>query len=281
MAEVRTRDEALLAVDRALSQWLATAAGVLQQATASAAGARSVADTEARKWATRASALKAQLDAVRGGEDPRHLTQELNRTQEAQQRAQQAAAAIDGIVRRLDALQRSHVQQSTSLVNDARADLSRRIGDLRAYRATGGAATGSESASQSPISVDTYSPWAGTGVGSVDVNSANFSSNPILDGFGKGGTTRSDYRWAVQAWHEVVAPGISRGLTRQDFASRDAEHGALPLRRTAAVYDLFLGDADRIRVSRMADGTYDVTNGRHRLQIARELGIDQMPGEVT
>lgn len=52
------------------------------------------------------------------------------------------------------------------------------------------------------------------------------------------------------------------------------------LRRTADAYDMFLGDTDRIRLSRDADGRLDVVNGRHRIIVARDLGIKHLPGTI-
>lgn len=114
---------------------------------------------------------------------------------------------------------------------------------------------------------------------SVDVMSADLTENPIQGEFGRGGATRADYRWAVQTWHDTIAPGLARGMSRSDFEADDALRGAQPLRRTADVYDMFLGD-DHIRVDRRPDGTFNVISGRHRLQIARDLGIESLPGKI-
>ena len=109
--------------------------------------------------------------------------------------------------------------------------------------------------------------------------------NPILDDdkakrtFGKGGLSRADYRWAVQTWNDVVGPGVANGQQREAFVERDAQSNAVPLRRTADVYDMFVG-SDRIRADRRADGSINIINGRHRFQIARELGIKTLPGQV-
>lgn len=129
-------------------------------------------------------------------------------------------------------------------------------------------------------------PLAGTGLVNLDVDLADLDENPILDDdasngtFGKGGLSRADYRWAVQTWNDTVGPGVSSGKTRDDFAARDARSGARPMRRTADVYDMFLG-ADRIRADRQPDGSLNIVNGRHRLLIARELGIKSLPGQVS
>ena len=124
------------------------------------------------------------------------------------------------------------------------------------------------------------------GLADVDVSSADLDENPILDDdrskgtFGKGGLSRADYRWAVQTWNDTVGPGVAGGKTREDFAERDARSNAQPLRRTADVYDMFLG-TDRIRADRRPDGSLNILSGRHRLLIARELGIKNLPGQVS
>jgi hypothetical protein len=124
------------------------------------------------------------------------------------------------------------------------------------------------------------------GITELDVSSADLDENPILDDhhsrrtFGKGGLSRADYRWAVQTWHDTVGPGVASGKTREDFAERDARTNAPPLRRTADVYDIFLG-TNRILADRQPDGSLNIVNGRHRLLIARELGIKNLPGQVS
>ncbi|MGO9751949.1 MAG: hypothetical protein ACLP22_10650 [Solirubrobacteraceae bacterium] len=113
----------------------------------------------------------------------------------------------------------------------------------------------------------------------MPLSTTNHSDNPVIDDYHKGGTTQSDYRWAVETWETVVRPGIAADATREDFARRDADRGATGFRRTAGVYDMFLGD-DRIVFSRRPDGMLDVTNGRHRIDVARQLGITNLPGEI-
>jgi hypothetical protein len=128
----------------------------------------------------------------------------------------------------------------------------------------------------------TSSPaWlARSGLADIDVAAADFADNPVTGSFGRGGLTRADYRWAMTTWDQLVRPGLDRGMSRGDFAARDETRAAPPLRRTADVYDMILG-SDPIRVERRGDGTLNVINGRHRIEIARELGITQLPAAVT
>ena len=124
------------------------------------------------------------------------------------------------------------------------------------------------------------------GLTDVEVSSADLAENPILDNngsqgtFGKGGLSRADYRWAVQTWNDTVGPAVSSGKTRADFVARDAQSNAQALRRAADVYDMFLG-TDRIRADLQPDGSLNIINGRHRLLVARELGIKSLPGQVS
>ena len=114
------------------------------------------------------------------------------------------------------------------------------------------------------------------GLADVDVNLADYSDNPITGKFGRGDLARTDYRWAVTAWDEVIRPGLDKGMTREDFAARDVTRGAQPPRSYVEVYDMFLG-ADFIRIDQRLDGTLHVANGRHRIEIARELGVTRLP----
>ena len=84
----------------------------------------------------------------------------------------------------------------------------------------------------------------------------------------------------MQTWNDTVGPGVAKGMTRDDFAARDLRGDAQPLHKTADVYDMFLGTG-RIHVARQTDGSLNIVNGRHRFQVARDLGITSLPGQVS
>jgi hypothetical protein len=280
VTEIRTRDEALGAIEMALSQWESSAAGVLTQAAASVNGAKSAAQTEVRRWVSKVAALQAMLASLGPDDDARSIRSQLMHCERNMQSARQAETGIDAVAQQVSSLQRSQAQETSAQVCAARNDLSRRASELLSYRGSG-ADSGSGGRSSNGLSGGGGSAFFGAmGLSSVEVSQADFADNPIIGNFGRGGATRADYRWAVQTWDEVVGPGVARGMERPDFEARDTARGATPLRRTAAVYDMFLGDMDRIRLSRGPDGTLDVTNGRHRLEVARELGIRSLPGQV-
>lgn len=287
MAEVRTRDEAIAAVDQALAMWCTNLTGVLEQAQRTVQVARVEAESGVRQRAAKVAAIEAALRAADQREQAQ-LRSKLVRAQDEHQTAVRASVRVSDVAAGLAQLRQTHVRIASANVERARAALMSMSQALEGYR-SGRIGLGGEGSSGraagSTVSVG-HAPLASLGLSELDVGSADLNDNPVLDDngvggtFGKGGLSRADYRWAVQTWNDTVGPGIAGGKTREDFERRDAQTNARPLRRTADVYDMFVG-GDRIRADRRPDGTLDITNGRHRLLIARELGIKSLPGQVT
>lgn len=283
MTEVRTRDEAIALVDRALHAWSTSLSGVLEQARAAVRAACEEADRTVRQRANEVAAIEAVLSSAEPKKQ-RALESELARTRESSDRARLAQTRIENVASAVGQLLRAHVTITTTQVAGARAQLSAMSRALDGYRSTGLSYGGGSSGSPAP-SGGVPTATDRTPLTDLDVSTATFDDNPLLDDdwahgrFGKGGLTRADYRWAVQTWNDTVGPGVAGGKTRDAFADRDARTNARPLRRTADVYDLFLG-SERIRADRRPDGSLNITNGRHRLVIAQELGIKYLPGEV-
>ncbi len=283
MAEVRTRDEAIASVDRAFQAWSTTVTGVLRQAQNTARAARSDVEAIVRKYANEVAALEALLVAS-DDEQRRELQAKVLRAKESWEKSKLASIRVDQVEANVARLNRAHTTTATSQVASARAQLAAMSRALEGYRSVGAGHSGGPNVGTSlPTGGDSV---AGTELANVDVSSADLDDTPILDDdyakgtFGKGGLSRADYRWAVQTWNDTVGPGVAAGETREDFVERDNRSNAQPLRRTADVYDIFLG-SDRIRADRRLDGSLDIVNGRHRLVIARELGIKTLPGQVS
>lgn len=291
MAQIRTRDEALAAVDAALAQWSEASADLLTRARAAVGAAQAEAEAEVGRRSSLVAQLTDLLASLPADDRLRPVVAaQLARAKESLAAGQRAVAALAAMAARVAALHRSQVRNTQAFIEAARADLARRGGELAAYRAAGGG-PGLFGGSGMPTSVVAGASARGSGVGGVrarwlgdsgltevDVAAVDFSDNPVTGKFGRADLTRADYRWAVTAFDEVIRPGLDAGLTRDDFAARDAGSGARPLRRYADVYDWFVG-TERIKVERRTDGTTNVTNGRHRFEIARELGIPRLPAE--
>ena len=259
-------------------------ARILTQAQNAVGAARGEAESAVRKLANHVAALEVHV-SLADEEGRQRLQSQLHRAKEALEHLSRAGARVAQVEARVSRLNRAHISTASQQVSGARAQLSAMSRALDGYRSRGaGIGVGGQPIAGRPAIV--ASGLAGTGLADLDVSSADLDDNPVLDDdrshgtFGKGGLSRADYRWAVQTWDDTVGPGVAGGKTREHFVERDARSKAQPLRRTADVYDMFLG-SDRIRVDRRPDGSLDVVNGRHRLIIARELGIKTLPGQVS
>lgn len=284
MVEVRTRDEAIAAVDQALQKWATDATGLLVQAQNAASIASDGAQRVLQKCANEVAAIEALLGAApddRRGE----LEAQLAKAKDAHEKTSRGTARVRDVAESVARLGRTVTRAASSDVPAARAQLGAMARALDGYRVGGTVVSGGAMRSGRAVA-RAGSALAATGLAELDVACADLDENPILDDakaqgtFGKGGLTRADFRWAVQTWNDVVGPGVAAGKTREHFVERDARSNAVPLRRTADVYDMFLG-SDRIRVDRQPDGSLNIINGRHRFQIARELGVKSLPGQVT
>lgn len=284
MTEIRTRDEALTAIDRGLGQWAADATGVLTQARTVADGALTAGRSKVRRLANQVAASEAVLGSLRPEDDPRQAQRNLAQARESLQAAQRAERRIAAVAEQVAALERAQVSSMAGEVSGARADLRRRLGTLTGYRTSavepGGRGGPASAVAAGQGSAGSTSWLNSRGLSEVDVSAVDLANAPAADAFERRGVTMADYRWAVQTWDTVVRPGVARGMTRADFEARDAQRGATDMRRTAQVYDLFLGEGNRLKVARLADGTMDVRNGYHRFQIARDLGIGSLPAQV-
>ena len=284
MTEVRTRDEAIASVDQALQAWSSNVTALLIQAHSAACDAKDYVEGVVRRRANEVAAMEALLVAA-DDERRRQLQAKLVRAKEAHESARRASVRVSDVAASVTQLSRTHTTVATSQVASARAQLSAMSRALEGYR-SGGAGIGGGGSGSTSTAKAGGSALASMGLADLDVSFAQLDENPILDSnhpkatFGKGGLSRADYRWAVQTWNDTVGPGIANGKTREDFAERDTRLNAPPLRRTADVYDMFLG-TDRIRADRQSDGSLNIVNGRHRLLIARELGIKNLPGQVS
>lgn len=280
MAEVRTRDEAIEAIDGALERWRAETIGLWAQAATYVNTAVAGVDGELRAHTARRQAAEAHLSAARTEEEVDRFSRIVQAATAAQLSTYQALQAATDAQQRFHAAHRRAARVTEELVPPARADLRRRSAHLGTYRSAGGARSSTSSPSTRGRSSRSGPAVGAYGLEPVAVAALDFADNPIIGEFGRGGMKAADYRWLVETWDAVVAPGLARGLTRDDFAARDAKRDAQPGRRTTDVYDCFLGDTDRIRLTRRPDGSFDVINGRHRIEVARQLGVTSLPGEV-
>ena len=98
------------------------------------------------------------------------------------------------------------------------------------------------------------------------------------EAFGKG-YSPEDLTWAFSALHEVVLPAMANGLGRDHFAELDQQHGLIGTRSYSDTYSNFFGLDNAINLDQTASG-YRVGNGYHRIWVARQAGLHEVPAYV-
>ena len=267
--------EAVTELRTALNAWGRTATGLATQLGAAVTAHAANAEAEVRARSSRMAAIEALLVTAKGEERAR-LAREAALASASLERARWALNLSNEAAQRGQRVQRQIEEAAGERVQRAAEALSRKRAALVDYESV-------------PIPSASAAAGAGASVGvnfgvpeivDVPIEQADFADNPILDGFQRGGADISDYRWAVETWETTVRPGVLAGKTREDFARRDEELGQQSgFRRSAGVYDMFLGD-DPVQFSRRANGRLDVASGRHRVAIARQLGLTHLPGRL-
>lgn len=279
-AQLRGDDRALEALAAAIRDWQRDAGGLLAQADARL---RTQSDAVARTRAQRANHLRALEAALRTCEpdspERDRLMLDVRAAEEALAHATAAEQEMNEIVAEFRMLERQTRASADGGAERAGADLRRRTEAIKDYRAAPvpSSEAGLASGAGPPPVAD--GALAQRGLTEVSLDEIDYSDNPIVDAFTRGGATRGDYRWAVSTWADVVEPAVRDGHDRSYFEARDAERGASGWRQTANVYDMFLG-SDPIALSRRPDGTLDPVGGRHRIAIARELGLKHLPARL-
>jgi hypothetical protein len=103
-----------------------------------------------------------------------------------------------------------------------------------------------------------------------------------------GKLTPADYRKVsyeemqegLRKFIHVVRPAVERGANADYFDQMDQAQGLDYPDGYRRIYDAFYGSTSCIIVEEV-DGKYRVTNGRHRLTLARELGLTSLPMRVV
>ena len=179
MTEVRTRDEAIFLVDRALHVWSTNISAVLVQAQSVARGALNEVEGIERKRANKVAAVAALLAAA-DDEQRRQLEHDLVRAREEHETAKRARVRVNDVVASIAQLSRAHTTTAISQVASAQAQLSAMSSALDSYR-SGGVALGGGGSSVGSTGRAGGVSLAVKGLADVDVSSADLNENPILD----------------------------------------------------------------------------------------------------
>lgn len=90
-------------------------------------------------------------------------------------------------------------------------------------------------------------------------------------------TSPDDLAWGMRALNDVIMPGISRGMTRDDFQQQDSDLGQRGSRSYTDTYTGFFGENECMTLAPGADGKWHPENGRHRVLVARRYGFTALP----
>ncbi|HIQ09252.1 MAG TPA: hypothetical protein EYH28_07085, partial [Anaerolineaceae bacterium] len=90
--------------------------------------------------------------------------------------------------------------------------------------------------------------------------------------------SREEMREGLRKLIQVVRPKVQQGATAEDFSRMDETLGLDYAHGYRRIYDAFYGESC-ITLERYGDKYY-VINGRHRLLLAREMGIRSLPARV-
>lgn len=120
--------------------------------------------------------------------------------------------------------------------------------------------------------------WVDRGIQDVPVNQVDLSDSSVEnpDDFSK--VSHSEMVEGFIKLQRVVRPSVEQGADGDYFSRMDQEQGLDYQHGYQRVYDAFYGDS-AIRLGKV-DDNYDVTNGYHRLAVARELGFKTVPARV-
>ncbi len=276
--------------------------------------AGAVTELVARATAEIESVGEARLDELREAEralfsveDDDDNTYEFERREEAQE----ALARYRRVAAHIDKLSRSFVERTSilsgraqQLVKVGTSDLDRRVEALAEYRSiqmplAGGGYAATSAVGQLQTSADLQEKVAfeqegemhlPAGFGWVDLNEVELSG--FIDDpehFNK-----SDYytmRRGIEILRDEIIPALRSGrFGREDAERMDRDRGTeytvdgwIHPESRLTVWRAFLDprrEADVVVLERGADGKYCVTSGRHRLGLARSLGIRMIPARI-
>ena len=276
-------------ISRAVATFVHAAQGLAEGATASV-----------RDFENRAA---SERDARRGA---------LDEAKQARQRAEAALAACtencEGLQRALNAAlqgERSATEQynasvqAVAILAEARSRLTRQAQTLLAAldRAEPGSRTAAEYRDQlqgylraGRLEGDSQhgnggsDSWAGGSSSGSTGNSTSVSLAEVVDdrpgalSFEK--VSREQVEWGLDILSRVVEPALRMGKGLDYFAERDRAEGLSGERSYTGVHNWFYSPDLAIKLSRRPDGRLDVTNGYHRIRVARQMGIANLPAQV-
>jgi len=120
--------------------------------------------------------------------------------------------------------------------------------------------------------------WEERGILDVSIERVDLSDSHVK---GKSDFYKVSYeemKEGIRKLESVVRPAVQSGANGDYFSQMDAKQGLDHEHGYRRIYDAFYGDT-AIRLEKVGN-TYNVVNGYHRLLIATEMGLKNMPARV-
>lgn len=120
--------------------------------------------------------------------------------------------------------------------------------------------------------------WVNRGITDVPINSIDVRDTVIKGESDFHKVTHDQMKDGVKKLESSVRPAVEQGADGDYFSDLDQQKGLDYEHGYRRVYDAFYGN-EPIRLDKDGD-TYTVTNGYHRIFVAKELGIQTIPALV-
>src|SRR5262249_23093252 len=91
---------------------------------------------------------------------------------------------------------------------------------------------------------------------------------------------RAHVEWGLDRLKGVIEPALAGGKGADYSADRARAEGLSGERSYSGVYRWFYSPDHAITVSRLPNGRFDVTDGYHRLYVAKDMGISELPAVI-
>lgn len=122
------------------------------------------------------------------------------------------------------------------------------------------------------------SEWVDRGIVDVSLKNIDTRDTPVNNSSDFRKVSKNEMIGGLIKLVNEIEPAIKEGADSDDFSQLDAKLGLDYQNGYRRIYDAFYGN-EPIRLEKDGD-TYSVINGYHRIEAAKELGIDTLPASV-
>ncbi len=260
-------------------------AASLETVMRSSVGAAQEAEGEARESVQRltqaVSRVRTQLSQASDENVQARLRAELSAAENRLAEGQRLARLIAQEVKRVSDRRTQFLGRQGGLVlglTQAQKEMVHDVDKARAILAAApaGSVAGGISTSTASVATSLPTPAGRTGMSLVSLDEVIDPMEHVKTPMDFQKMSLSDMQVALNLLDAKVLRAVQSGAERGDMVSLDAAAGwSQRAVNHARTYDLFFG-SDRIVLSRGASG-YTVTNGAHRIWLARRMGITHLP----